>query len=227
MIINNFKPQNEAFYKSRNVMRIFIVLLICAFSLNAIASKKAVTENGDVVILSENGSWSYEDENTINKADIFVNPIPFKKDSKSNFVLTSDITDAAFAINPKKWTFKKNPHNSVEFKFKLKNSDLYGMVISEQVEINVEDLVKIAFENAKKAAPDAKIIKKEYRIVNGQKVIYMEMAGTIRSIKFKYLSYYYSNSAGSTQYITYTAQNLVSKYITEIDTFLNGFTIKE
>jgi len=200
---------------------------MCAFSLNAIASKKAVTESGDVVILSENGTWAYEDENTTNKADIFVNPIPFEKDSKSNFVLTSDITNSAFAINPKKWTFKKNPHNSAEFKFKLKNSDLYGMVISEQVEVNVEDLVKIAFENAKKAAPDSRIVKKEYRIVNGQKVIYMEMAGTIRSIKFKYLGYYYSNSSGSTQYITYTAQNLVSKYITEIDTFLNGFTIKE
>ena len=62
------------------------------------------------------------------------------------------------------------------------------MAISEQVEIDVEELVKIAFDNAREAAPDTEVVKKEYRTVNGNKVIYMEMVGTIQSIKFKYCS---------------------------------------
>lgn len=207
-------------------MRIFIVLLLCAFSLNVIASKKAVTEDGDVVILNKDGTWIYEDGKASNAVEIPINSNAFKKDSKSNFALKSNKTNSSFSINPKKWKFKKNENGqeASEYTFQLKNGDLYGMAISEQVEINVEELVKIAFDNAKAAAPDTEVVKKEYRTVNGNKVIYMEMVGTIQSIKFKYLGYYYSNSSGSTQYLVYTSTNLVKKYKTEIDTFLNGFS---
>ena len=52
----------------------------------------------------------------------------------------------------------------------------------------------------------------------------MEMEGTIQSIRFTYLGYYYSDSFGSTQYLTYTGSSLVQKYRQDIDNFLNGFT---
>jgi hypothetical protein len=208
-------------------MRIFIVLLLFAFSLNVIASKKAVTEDGDVVILNEDKTWVYEDGKASDAVVITINSNAFKKDGKSNFALKSSKTNSSFSINPKKWKFKKNKNGeeASEYTFQLKNGDLYGMVISEQVEIDVKELVKIAFDNAKAAAPDTEVVKKEYRTVNGNKVIYMEMVGTIQSIKFKYFGYYYSNSSGSTQYLAYTSTNLVNKYKTQIDKFLNGFSV--
>ncbi len=208
-------------------MKIFIVLLLCAFSFSVIASKKAVTEEGDVVILNDDGTWEYEDGNASDYIELAVNPNVFSKNEKSNFTLKSTKTSATFSINPKKWEFKKNKgdHDSAEYTFKLKGNDLYGMAISEQLEIEIEELTKIAFENAKGAAPDAKIVKKEYRIVNGHKVIYMEIVGTIQSIKFKYLGYYYSDSSGSTQYLAYTGINLENKYKEEINNFLNGFSL--
>jgi hypothetical protein len=49
----------------------------------------------------------------------------------------------------------------------------------------------------------------------------MEMLGTIQGVKFKYLGYYYSDDSGSTQYLTYTGANLVEKYQTDIENFLN------
>ncbi len=119
----------------------------------------------------------------------------------------------------------KNGHESAEYTFELKNGDLYAMAISEEIEMDVEELAKTALENAKGVAPDTKVIKKEYRTVNGNKVIYMEMVGTIQSIKFKYLGYYFSNASGSTQYLTYTGTNLEAKYKTEINNFLNGFSV--
>ena len=141
-------------------------------------------------------------------------------------MLKSSKTHAAFWIDPKKWTFKKNEngHESAEYTFTVKGSDLYAMVISEQLEIKLEDLVDIAVSNARGAAPDIKVTKKEYRMVNEHKVIYMEMEGTIQSIRFTYLGYYYSDSFGSTQYLTYTGSSLVQKYRQDIDNFLNGFT---
>lgn len=210
-------------------MRIFIVLLLCVFSFSVLASKKAVTEEGDVVILNDDGTWKYEDGKASNVIDIKLNPNTFERNNKSNFALKSTKTNSSFSIDPKKWKFKKNKgaHESAEYMFQLKNGDLYGMAITEQVEINVDVLAKIAFDNAKGAAPDTKVVKKEYRIVNGNKVIYMEMIGTIQSVKFKYLGYYYSNSSGSTQYLANTSTNLVDKYKTDINNFLNGFSISQ
>jgi len=210
-------------------VRIFICLLICAFSFNINASKRAITDEGDVVILSDDGTWSYKDGKAFSDIEIPINANIYESHYQAVFAVKSAKTDASFSIDPRKWKFKKNSngHESAEYTFELKNSDLYGMVISEQIEINIEELAKIAFDNAKQAAPDTTLVKKEYRIVNGSKVIYMEMVGTIQSIKFKYLGYYYSNSSGSTQYLAYTSTNLVEKYKTDIDIFLNGFSVAQ
>ena len=68
--------------------------------------------------------------------------------------------------------------------------------------------------------------KREYRMVNGNKVMYVEIVGNIDGVNVQYSSYYYSDDSGSTQYITYTAPNLVNKYQKDIDAFLNGFDVQ-
>ena len=206
-------------------MKFYTILALCFFTFNAVASKKAITDEGDVVVLNDDGTWIYENGKAEGEINLDTNPLTFSKHADSKFMLKSAKTNAAFWINPKKWTFKKheNGHESAEYSLNGKGSDLYGIVISEQIEIKLEDLVNLAFDKAKDAAPDIKVIKKEYRMVNEHKVIYMEMEGTIQSIKFTYLGYYFSDSSGSTQYLTYTGSNLVKKYRTDIDNLLNGF----
>ena len=98
------------------------------------------------------------------------------------------------------------------------------MAVTEAIEIDLTSLTDIALSTAKSVAPDTRIIKKEYRVVNNKKVIYMEMSGTIKSIKFTYLSYYYTSPLGSTQLVVYTGTNLVNKYKNEIGDLLNGLT---
>lgn len=208
-------------------MKLYITLLFCVFTFNVNALTKAVTEEGDIVILNNDGTWQYEGEPSSKEMEAIVNPTIFTKDPASNFTLKSTKTNTSFAINPKKWIFKKNEndHEPAEYKLRLKESDLYGLIISEQLEISIEELDNIALTNARNAAPDAKIVKKEYRTVNGNRVLYMEMVGTIQSIKFKYLGYYYADASGTTQFIVYTGVNLVEKYQTEIDNLLNGLMI--
>ena len=53
----------------------------------------------------------------------------------------------------------------------------------------------------------------------------MEMEGTLQGTSFTYLGYYYSNETGTTQFITYTGTSLVKKYRSDIEDFLNGFSI--
>lgn len=96
------------------------------------------------------------------------------------------------------------------------------MLISEKIQIPIETLKGIAYENAKNAAPDIKIIKEEYRTVNSIKVLMMQMSGTIQGIKFIYFGYYYSNTNGTIQFITYTSENLFKTYFDDIELFLNG-----
>ena len=194
----------------------------------AMVSQRAVTDKGEIVILHSNGTWKYENATTIKNSEIKTNKASFKKDSKATFCVKSMKNKSQFWIDPKKWMFKKgNDTNGHEYKFRLKGTDVYGAAITERVKINKEYLTKIALQNAKEVSPDIKILNQEFRVVNGNKVIYMEMMGTIAGTKIKYIGYYYSDSSGTTQYITYTGANIADQYKIEIEKFLNGFSIQQ
>ena len=211
-----------------NSMKKYLALAICLLSMTAHASQRAVTDEGNIVILNENGTWAYESSDTSKITEIKLNKNTFKKNSESTFPLKSTKNNSQFWIDPKKWTFKKSDGvNQHEYDFQLKGGkDLYGMAITERIQIALANLTQLALQNAKAVAPDTQIVHQEYRVVNGNKVIYLEMEGTMQGIKFTYLGYYFSDSSGSTQYLIYTGSNLVSDYKTEIDKFLNGFSIQ-
>lgn len=207
-------------------MKLIYISIILIISSISYASQNAVTDTGEVVILHDDGTWKLSAESKKSLIKLTTNKTHFKKPKNSIFLLKSKKNNSAFWVNTKKWSFtKKTKNTQAEYEFTLKGKDLYAMAITEAVEISPESLADIAFDNAKDAAPDIRIIKKEYRTVNNKKVIYLEMRGTLQSIKFTYIGYYYSNSSGSTQLVAYTGTNLISKYTKEIHGLLNGLTI--
>ena len=155
---------------------------------------------------------------------IQVNKNTFNKPKESSFLVKSTTNKSAFWINTNKWSFSKtkNDTKAKEYEFRLKGKDLYGLAITEEIEIPLQSLTDIALSNAQDVGPDIKILKKEYRTVNGKKVIYMEMGGTMQGMKITYLGHYYSDTYGTTQFLVYTATNLIGKYKPEINRFLNG-----
>ena len=187
------------------------------------AQISAVTETGDEVILYEAGTWKYLNDSIIENAEIPVNEKEFLKSKKSTFLVKSKKLNVGIWINPKNWSFTKGTENDAfEYQFRKKGDDLYAMLISEKMQIPIETLKGVAVENAKSAAPDIKIIKEEYRNVNGIKVLMLQMSGTLQGLRFTYYGYYYSNSNGTIQLITYTAENLFPNYLEDIEEFLNG-----
>lgn len=198
--------------------------LLCLFTYCLVFSQqRAVTENGEEVILYDNGSWTYENEEEITHKEIPTNPSLFEKGKESTFLLKSNKMNMGFYLNPKTWSFKKATENEdAEYEFQIKDGDLYGMVITEKMEVPLESLKSIAVNNGKKVAPDLKIEKEEYRTVNGLKVLLLKMNGTTQGIKFTYYGYYFSSAQGSLQFITYTSQNLIDSYIPEAEKLLNG-----
>jgi len=200
---------------------IFAFLPIIVF-----AQIKAVTDTGDQVVLYKNGTWKYVSGSSISAVKISKNSKKFLKPETSTFLIKSQKTNAGVWINPKKWSFKKAVANAAaEFEFQLRGEDLCGMLIAEKTPIDIESLVNIAYQNAKNVAPDIEVVHKEYRNVNGIDVLEMQMKGTVQSIKFTYYGYYYSNSHGSFQLLTYTTQDQFKHFLNDSENFLNGFVI--
>lgn len=201
----------------------YLLISIVAFNFNY-AQQRAVTENGDEVLLFEDGTWRYSDPSIeIEETEISINNKQFKKDETSTFLVKSKNINVGFWINPKKWSFEKASNNDdAEFEFNLKNEDLYGLVITEKISIPVETLANIAIGNIKELATDFNVINKEYRNVNGIDLIMAKIDCKIQSINFTYTTYFYSTDKGSVQFFVYTSTQLSHNYKDEIEAFLNG-----
>ncbi|MGD0278588.1 MAG: hypothetical protein ABSC11_04700 [Smithella sp.] len=203
--------------------RLFLITLFLLFAVTCYAGQKAITDTGEQVILNSDGTWNYIDKEQKTEKKIETNKTKFNRPVDSTFLLKSTQNQAAFWINPAKWSFNKSTENSAkEYEFRLKDKELFGMAITETLEVPLESITEIALINAREVAPDIKVVKQEYRVVNGKKVIYMEMTGTMKGIAFTYLGYYYSSPAGTTQLVAYTLTSSVNKYAAEIIDFLNG-----
>ncbi len=203
--------------------KILLFSLFALFSLQLQAQQKAVTETGDEVILYEDGTWTYVDEEAADAKEIPLNPETFTKPKSSSFLLKSKTVENGIYLNPKKWIFKKSTDNpDAEYEFQMKEGDLYGMLITEKIEIPLETLRGIALMNGQSVSPDLRVVNEEYRMVNGKKVLHLQMNGTLQGIKFSYYGYYYSDEGGTTQFITYTSQMLLEEYTDEADELLNG-----
>ncbi len=187
------------------------------------AQIKAVTETGDAVVLYDNGTWKYVNETASTNAEIPLNPAVFTKSDGATFLLKSDVIPAGFWLDPKKWSFKKNTGDSdEEYDLEMKNGNVYCIILTEEAELAPDVLRKVVLDNAREAAPDLHVLREEYRIVNGHKVLMIKMAGTVDGIRIAYIGYYFSDADGTVQYLSYTTQNLLDKYQDAMEELLNG-----
>jgi len=205
-------------------MRKVLIALLFLVSTGLIKGQtRAITETGDEVFLYNDGTWEYLNDSIESDKAIPLNEKVFVKDKKSSFLVKSKALNIGIWINPKVWKFSKGASNDdAEFDFQRKGEDLYGMLISEKMQIPIESFKEIAITNARSAAPDIKIVKEEYRMVNGIKVLMLQMNGTIQGIRISYYGYYYSNPNGTIQLLCYTGESLMDNYMDDMELLLNG-----
>ncbi len=205
------------------MLKFYSTSFVLLFTHVLFSQTKAITENGEEVILYENGQWAYLSDSILTAPEIPVNSQEFTKSKSSSFLVKSKKCNMGVWINPKEWSFLKgSEHEASEYQFQKKNTDVYALFISEKISIPIESLKEIAIENARSVSYDLKIVNEEYRNVNGIQVLHIEMAGTIKGVKFTYYGYYYSNSEGTLQFLTYTGQNLFKDYKNDMELLLNG-----
>ncbi len=211
---------------------ILFVFLFVSCTKVLFSQEMAVTERGDTVLLYSTGEWVYLDNFLHTKDehfDIEFNEDAFQTPKDSKRVVKGFNNAYSIAYNDKLWSRipagQLNPEADIAFK--LMKGDIYSMVIYEELQIEIESLYEIAYNNAAGMMSDFKMIDKDYRVVNSDTLIWMRMDGTTQGMKIAYLSYYLSNENGSVQFHTFTGQNLVDKYETKIFDLLNGIKMND
>ena len=205
-----------------HLISLSLLCLILSAQSYAQGPTKARTESGKEVILYPDGTWKYAPETAQPKRDsIYTKPASARASS------TPDRGDFVIWYDESKWQLEKRTSDDGNTHLRLLRSDGYAMIISEGIPIPIASLRKIALENAKTAATDARIVSEETRMVNGKEVLAMVIDGTINQIPFRYYGYYYSGKQGTIQFITYTSQNLFDKYKKDFTDLLNGLEIKD
>lgn len=210
-----------------NLLGALLTLLI-PVSFSAKAQELAVTELGDTVILFSNGTWvyyaDYMNEVDTAVADIKMNGKTFKKPATALKKATGSNQAYSIWYNEKIWkrVAVSELNAEADMAFKYQNGDAYSIIMFEELEIPMENLSNIALNNALEVAPNMRIVDREYRVVNGDTLIWMRMDGTSQGIELTYYSYYYSNKKCSIQFCTFTGQGLVDKYKKDLEDLLNG-----
>jgi hypothetical protein len=133
---------------------------------------------------------------------------------------------ASLAYDPAKWkeTLSEEPGRRT---FRHVNGDGYAMVITERLQIPIDQLRAIAVKNARLVAPDVRIVEEGRRQVNGTEVIMLRMDGTSSGVQFTYFGYYYGGVPGTVQVVAYTGQNLFDEYRKDFEDFCDGLSIHE
>ena len=188
---------------------------------------KATTEDGRTVLLNPNGSWRYSEDRKASAREDVDFPQFFKPES-ATVLLKGKRVKYGLWYDRSKWLPDQNIDNtSAEYELTHVEGDRYVVIIPERLQIPLETLGIAAIANAKKAAPDTRIPFEEKRIVNGKKILCLRMDATIQGIPVSYINYYYSGKAGAVQLMTYTGQNLIEEYQSDMMDLLNGFEVYE
>ncbi|MFC1877522.1 hypothetical protein ACFL2E_09675 [Thermodesulfobacteriota bacterium] len=188
---------------------------------------KATTEDGRAVLLNPNGSWRYSEDREASDQEGVDFPQFFKPKS-ATALLKGKRVKYGLWYDRSKWLPDQDIDNaSAEYELTHVEGDRYVVIIPERLQIPLETLRIAAIANAKKAAPDTRVSFEEKRIVNDRKILCLKMDPTIQGIPVSYINYYYSGKDGAVQLMTYTGQNLVEEYRSDMMDLLNGFEVYE
>lgn len=210
-------------------MRKLLIMAFCFITIVSYAQTKALTENGDEVILFDDGTWAFADDSlSWGYGDeallkILNNPNKFSKPASAKFELKSKVMDISFWFDTNVWKSSKlSVNEDAEYQFESRDTELYAIVITERFEIPLETLRSVSIQNIMSAATNVEVLDEEYRVVNGHKVISTRINAVVEGIKISYHIYYYTDESGSMQFMTYTSQNLYQRRKGDMENLLNG-----
>lgn len=217
-------------------MKLILIALTAILTLTisqVFSQTNAITEKGDTVVLLDNGRWEFIENYRLSllepEAVIETNPIAFSVPVTSRRVTKNFDGNYESWYNEKTWQEidPKSINPIAEKAFASNDNEAYGMIIYEPLKITLESLQEIAVSNAKRTGENVKVIKSEYRTVNDQKILSMEMSAEVMGLSLNYIYYFANKEEGCLQFITFSAHNDVKKMKPMLFDLLNGLVMKE
>ena len=218
-------------------MKYFLTLILLLAVQSSFSQIRAFTEKGDTIYVYENGTWSFEllDEmpdvsDELNFLSDVLAPDTITQHFKAPVNSTKEVNEARgmFTIKYDENKWRRIPpatlNSEADFAFQAKETDIFSIVISEEIAISADKLFLIAKNTMKeRTGYDPKIIKTEVRTVNGSEVFRGVLKAEFSGITFIFDTYYFSNDLGSVQFTTYTSDKIWERNEDFIIELLNGF----
>ena len=211
------------------IIGVFIVL----YCLPLEAQIRAITERGDSVVLLQGGTWyTAEEYRQLLRAEstsLDTSAVAYQKPEVATKQEASEAGSYRAWYDGDHWepidANLLNPQAEMAFQFKGTSEEAYGMTIYEAWEIPTAQLQKIAIQHANKMGSNLKVLKEEYRVVNGVTVLYTQLEATVSGLDLVYHYYFASQEGLSLQYIVFTGKSYAEKVESRILDLLNGLVV--
>lgn len=207
----------------------FCILLVSFYSF---AQINALTEDGKEVILFDGGTWKFVNESDLKTLETIIkNEGSFTKNKNATFLMKSKKLDVGIYFDPKKW--KLTPQKispNVEYFLSEREGDngLYGFLMTEKLQVaTLKNLKDLIISQVQRNVDYFRLIKSEYRTVNGMNVLYLNYTANTNGIDFEYVGNYFINSEGYSAILGFATQQNFAKNSSEIQELINGMTIAE
>lgn len=128
--------------------------------------------------------------------------------------------------DPELWK-QAAPGNDGEFVLLHSSGDGHALVIAERIAVPLDSIQDVALENAQAVDPNAKIIFRDKRRVNGVVLYFLKIEANVDTVPMVYCGYFYAGENGTVQVVTYTTKTLLPEYEREFMDFLNGFVVSK
>lgn len=119
------------------------------------------------------------------------------------------------------------PHTDGEFVLLHSFGDGHALVIAERIAVPLDSVEDVALANAQAVDPNAKVIFRDKRKVNGAVLHFLKIEANVDTVPMVYWGYFYAGENGTVQVVTYTAKTLLREYEKGFMDFLNGFVVSK
>jgi hypothetical protein len=128
--------------------------------------------------------------------------------------------------DPSQWT-QTASSGEAQFTFSYASGAAHALVIAERTAVPLDSLADIALANAQLADPNAQIVYRGKRRVNGVALWFLKIEAEADTVPMVYCGYFYAAATGAVQVVTYAGKTRFPEYETAFLDFLDGLAVLE
>lgn len=113
------------------------------------------------------------------------------------------------------------------FLFSRSSGGGHALVIAEPIAVPLGSVEDVALANAQLVDPNAKIVFRDQRKVNGVVLRFLKIEADVDAVPMVYGGYFYGGEQGTVQVVTYAEKTRFPEAEKDFMDFLNGFTVSK